>query len=158
MLKYRLLLVILVCISWAGTAHAQDPMQDHRITALKELKDVQLLLRPNVKEEVLSDKEILDTFELNMKKRIAELQVNQNSKNWLVLSYITYPNGGLVEVSLYRWVTIIATGEDVFAAVWDDKRIIIGRFERNDLREFIDTLLVSFAADFMRANKKGEKK
>lgn len=160
MLKYRLSLLVSVCFFWPSTVHGQDPMRDHRITALKGLKDVALVVRPNVKSEVLSHKEIFDAYELNLKQRISELQVNkraENSKNWLELSYITLSKGGFVEISLYRWVTVIATGEDVFAKVWDDKRVILRAFERDDLRETIDTLLISFAADFVRANQKRER-
>lgn len=154
---YRLLLLILVYFFWASTVQGQDPIRDHRIAALKGLKDVDLVLRPNVKSEVLSHKEIVDTCELSLKQRIPELQVKESSKNWLEICYITSLNGGFVEISLYRWVTVIATGEDVYAKVWDDKRVILGPLGRADLREFIDTLLISFAADFTRANQKGEK-
>jgi hypothetical protein len=136
-------------------------MKDHKITALKGLKDVALVLRPNVKLEVLSHKEIVDTCELNLKQRIPELQVKanaQSSNNWLEISYITLSGGGFVEISLYRSVIVIATGEVVYAKVWDDKRLFLGQYNRDNLRECLDTLLISFGADFVRANRTGEKK
>lgn len=158
--KYLASVLTLIYFLSGSTVQGQDYMRDHRIRGLKGLKDVALVMRPNVKWEIMTFKEISDTFELKLKQQFPELQVKrviEGSKDLLELSYITHSNGGFVEISLYRWVSVIATGEDVYAKVWDDKVVCPSRIERTDLRESIETLLVSFGADFIRANQKGGK-
>ncbi len=159
MLKYRFLPLIAVCLFWTSVAQGQDVLRKHKITALKGLEDIYIVLRPNVMTEVISQREIVDTCELNLRQRLPELRIRkkiENARNWLELSYITTQHGGFVEISLYRWVKVITTGEDVFTSVWNDKKVIFGSVDRGSLRDAIETILVSFAVDFMRANQKKE--
>ena len=158
MLKHLAFVVILICLLWGSTVQSQSPMQSHITTALKGLDDVQLVVRPSAPKEVMPLKEVFDTYRLNVKQRIPELQVQETSENWLELVYITVSGGGLVEISLYRWVTINATGKRVYAKVWEDKRLVTGNIDRNGLREGIDILLTSLGADFIRASQKEGKK
>ena len=155
MLKYRPLLYILIFSLWASTVQGQGLLRDQRITSLKGLEDVAILFYPNVLTEVLTFKEIVDVFKLNLKQLIPELELKKDSRNWLILSYITNGEGGFVEISLYRWVTVIANGEDIYAKVWDDKKITLGQFDGKIMRESMNTLLVSFALDFSRSNSWG---
>lgn len=152
MLRYRSLLYILIFSLWASTVQGQDLLRDQRIRSLKGLKEVAILFHPNVLTEVLPFKEIVDTLKSNLKQLTPELDVKRGSKNWLVLSYVTNSDGGFVEISLYRWVTVSANGENVYAKVWDDKRIIFGQFDGTAMTECIDTLFISFSKDFIRGN------
>jgi hypothetical protein len=160
MLKYRLSLLILVCFFWASAAQGQNFLDEHKIKALKGLKVVHPVLRANVTGfKVLSHDEIFDYLEFSLRQRIPELQYGKEGGNMLELSYITDPAGGLIEITVYRWVTVIATGEDIIANVWNDKRVFMGgRPERKSMREVIDEIVLQLALDFMRANQKGERK
>lgn len=159
MLKYRLSLLILVCFFWASAAQGQHFLDEHQIKALKGLKVVHPVLRANVIGfKVLSHDEIFDYLEFSLRQRIPDLQYGKEGGNILELSYITDSAGGLIEINLYRWVTVIATGEDIIANVWNDKTVITGaRPTRNTMREVIDEIVLKLALDFMRANQKGER-
>ena len=158
MLKYRLSLLILVCF-WANTAQGQNFLHENKIKGLQGLKVVQTQFRRNVMGfKVLSLDEIFDDFEFSMRQRLPELQYGKEGGNILELSYITDSDGGFVEVNIYRWVTLMATGEDIIANVWNDKRVIMGgRPDRKSMRKCIDEIVLQLALDFMRANQKGER-
>ena len=103
----------------------------------------------------MSSKEIGVTFKSSLRKNIPWLSLIEDAgkaNNWLVLSYITTLKGGFVELGVYRWVTINATGENVFAKVWDESRLTVGPWGKDDFSGTIEQLVHSFALDFLAAN------
>jgi hypothetical protein len=77
----------------------------------------------------------------------------ENAPAWLELRIVTSDAGGFLEVSVYRWVKVLASGEDIFSKVWWDSRAIFGGVSKRALQEALDTLLTSFAADYFRAKR-----
>ncbi len=93
--------------------------------------------------------------ELGLHRRVPELALSDtmNVQAWLELSVITTEAGGFLEVSVYRWVRVLDSDEDVFSKVWWDKRVVFGGASRKYLQEVLDVLLTSFAADYYRAKR-----
>jgi len=146
--------IVLCACAWFSLSSmlvAQDPLREHRIKALKSLDSVGNVLRPNALVEVLSQKEINDLITVELKQKIPQLKLQTESSNWLELSYITVSSVCFIELSLYRWATVIDSSEDIYTEVWADQRVIVG-CSRESFRETVDTLTTSFAADYYRAN------
>jgi hypothetical protein len=66
---------------------------------------------------------------------------------------VTHDDGAAVELSLYRWTKVVDSGEVVFSKVWTGAFFLFGRTREEDLKETLDTVLTSFAADYLRANR-----
>lgn len=145
-------LLSLTCVFTAS--QAQDVLRKDRITALKGLRELAVVFRPKAESEVLTSRELADLMTLGLKQKAPRLKEirHEKAQSWLELSYITYQQGGLVELSLYRWVRLVDTGESIFAKVWNDQRVVLGGFPREEFKDVLDTLLTSFGADYARAN------
>ncbi len=93
--------------------------------------------------------------ELGLHRDVPELKVSDatNARDWLELSVITTDAGGFLQLSVYRWAKILDSGEDVFSNVWSDSRVVFGGVSKRSLRESLDALLTSFAADYFRAKR-----
>jgi hypothetical protein len=105
--------------------------------------------------EVASLKEWGDMIEIGLHRKIPDLVVSDTKKSsdWFELNIITTDAGGLVEISLYRWVRLLASGEEVFTKVWWESRAIFGGVSKQAVQESLDTLLTSFAADYLRSKR-----
>jgi len=134
---------------------AQDELSVHKVNALKGLNSIDIVIRPNTPREILTLKEWEDIIEVSLHRKIPSLAVSGTKKfsNWFELSIITTDVGAFMEISLYRWVKILTSGEDVFAKVWWDSRAIFGGVSKQYLKQSLDDLLTSFAADYLRANR-----
>lgn len=152
----------MICMSLAvlllGTARsigAQDIFAQHKINALKGLSGVLIVNRPNVQFEVLSPKELSDYLEVAVRRNLPELRVKstvEESIDWLEFSHVTTNVGAYLQLTIYRWVTVTASKEEVFAPVWSESIGIFGRPNKKHFLETIDGLITSFAADYLRAN------
>jgi len=93
--------------------------------------------------------------EVNLHRNVPALTVvgTEKSQNWLELSIITTDAGGFVEISLYRWVKVLSSGEEIVAKVWWDSRSIFGGVSKHAIKESLDALLTSFAADYLRSTR-----
>jgi len=144
-----------ICLSIASfttTAYGQDVLREHRINALKGLKEVRHWHQSNVRYEVLTTEEIADLVTLGLKQKIPRLSVKEEADSWFVVSYVMSTEGGAVGIRLYRWATLTDTGKKLLTPVWIGERYILGSMTREAFRESLDTVLTRFAADYIRAN------
>jgi hypothetical protein len=77
----------------------------------------------------------------------------EDAKARMELGIVTAPEGGMVELAVYRWVRIEGINDDVFTKVWSESRLVLRGVNRTILREAIDSLVTKFAADYLRAKK-----
>lgn len=135
----------------------QDVLAASRVSALKGLRSLAVVLRPNTPKEVATVKEWSDIVTVGLARNAPSLSVlestNSPSIAWLELSVITTDRGAVLELSLYRWVGLRDSGEDVFAPVWSDLRAQFGNVSRRTLQGSLDALITGFAADYLRANR-----
>jgi hypothetical protein len=135
----------------------QVPLAANRVSALKGLRSLAVMIRPNTPKEVATIKEWGDMVTVGLAQKAPAVNISDstNSPNvaWLELSVITTDRGAVLVLSLHRWVRVRDSGEDVFAPVWSDHRVCFGCVSKSDLQESLDTLLTSFAADYLRANR-----
>jgi len=145
----------LIAIMTSHPCLGQDVLGAHKVNALKGLHSVAIVVRPNTPREVATLKEWGDMIEVGLHRNVPDLTVSgtEKSPNWLELSIITTDVGGFIEISLYRWVKVLASGEEVVAKVWWDSRSIFGGVSKQALQQSLDALLTSFAADYLRSNR-----
>jgi hypothetical protein len=153
----RVTFLVLLLLSFVPCyGSAQDAFAEHRVNGLKGLRNVALVIRANTPHEVFTLKEWADLVELGLQRNAPDLTVLEPkaSQNWLELSVVTTDQGAVVEVSLLRWVKVLASGQEVIAKVWSQSRMTFGGVSKNAMRESIDTLLTSFAADYARSKRR----
>lgn len=133
----------------------QDMLDAHKVNALKGLHSVALVFRLKTPREVASLKEWSDMIEVGLHRNAPDLAVlgTEKSSDWLELNIITTDAGAFIEISLYRWVKVLASGEEVVAKVWWDSRAIFGGVSKHAVHESLDALLTSFAADYLRSKR-----
>lgn len=131
----------------------QDPLAEHKITGLKKLLTIAVVLRLNTPREIASPKEWNDMVLLGLHRHAPDLKVadTTNAPAWLELNVATTDAGGFLQLSVYRWVKVLDSGDKTFAKVWWDSRAGFGHISRSSLQELLDELLVSFSADYLRA-------
>jgi hypothetical protein len=98
---------------------------------------------------------------LGLRRNVPELKIqadDRTAQGWIELSSITTEGGCFLELSVFRWVKVMDSGEEIFTKVWWNQRTGFGETTREHLKEFIDILLTSFAADYYRAQSEAEKK
>jgi len=133
MLSVKAGFFIFLSVAWfTTTAFGQDVLQKDKITALKGLDEVAIVVRPGGQLEILGIKEFSDLMVIGLKQKVPALRVKRGAQSWLELSYIATPQVGSITLSLYRWARIVDTGESIFTTVWSDQRLI-GR-QRSQLR------------------------
>ena len=155
MLRFLSTSVFALILGLPGVPQAQDFRDEHRVKALRNMKDVAIVVRTNTPNEVASVSEFADMVQVSLGRNAPSLGVasTDNSANWLEISVIAVEQGGRVEISVYRWVKLRATGEDVVAKVWDRSESMFGGVSRQAMRESIETLVARFSADYLRATK-----
>jgi hypothetical protein len=148
-------LTFFIAVMASQSCFGQDALGVHKVNALKGLRSVAIVVRPNTPREVASLKEWGDMIEVGLHHNVPDLSVlgTEKSPNWFELGIITTDSGGFVEISLYRWVKVFASGEDVVAKVWWDSRAIFGGVSKQAVQESLDALLTSFAADYLRSKR-----
>ena len=148
------LALIVMQLILAEPSFGQAALAEHKIRALKGLRTLAVVLLPNTPREVVTPKEWGDMVEVGLHRHLPALKFLRptDTSDWLELSVITTDAGGSLELSLYRWVQVVASGEEIVAKVWWDSRGIFGSVSRRALQESLDALLTSFAADYLRAN------
>ncbi|MBI2998300.1 MAG: hypothetical protein HYY46_07570 [Deltaproteobacteria bacterium] len=149
------LVLLIASMLGPGSSLGQDPLAGHKVKGLKGLRTLALVIRPNTPREVASLKEWADMVELRLHRNVPDLTLSDaaNAPAWLELSIITTEAGGFLELSVYRWVKVLASGEETFSKVWWDSRAIFGGVSKEALQDSLDTLLTSFAADYFRAKR-----
>ncbi len=162
-LKGAMLALIILTLVPCEPSFGQDFLAPHKIRGLKGLRDVAITLRPNALVEIASQKEWSDMVEAGLRREVPELgrlegvpdlglSEVQKTQGCIELSYITSKRGGVIELSVYRWVNVLGSGQNILAKVWWDSRYLEGElYSKKDWREAVDTLLTSFAADYSRA-------
>jgi hypothetical protein len=155
MRRFLALLAFLLSAVAPQLCLGQDVLAAHKVNALKGLRSIAVVLRHNTPREVASLKEWGDMIEVGLHRKVPDLMVSDTikSSDWFELNIITTDAGGFVEICLYRWVRVLASGEDVFAKVWSESRATFGRASKQDVQEALDTLLTSFAADYLRSKR-----
>lgn len=148
-------ITFLIAVTASQPCLGQDVLAAHKVNALIGLRSVAVVIRPNTPQEVASLKELGDMIEVGLHRNVPDLAVSgtEKSSDWFELSIITTDAGGFVEISLYRWVKVLASGEEVVAKVWWDSRAIFGGVSKHAVRESLDALLTSFAADYLRSKR-----
>lgn len=145
--------VIMVAFS-PRPLEAQDILSKHKVRGLQGLRTVTIVVRPNTPREVATPKEWSDLAQVRLHRDIPELKFSpENTANWLEISVLTTADGGEIGLYLYRWVTVHESGEETFAKVWWDSRLIFGGISRKSAEEALETLLTGFAADYLRAQQ-----
>ena len=151
-----ILMFLIPAIMGSQSCLGQDALAADKVNALKGLHSVAIVLRLNTPREVASLKEWADMIEVGLHRRVPDLIVESDTKkasNWFELDIITTNEGGFIEICLYRWVRVLESGEEVVAKVWWDARAIFGGVSKQAVQESIDTLLTSFAADYLRSKR-----
>jgi hypothetical protein len=153
--KRRAFLLAVLAAS-APLAYAQDPLSESRINALTGLPSVGLVLRLNTPVEVFSMKEWSNIVEILVRQNVPDLQLvaAEESPNWLELSIVSSERGGAIELAVHRWAKVSATGQEVVAKVWSESRFVFGSVSKSSMRESLDSLVLSLAADYSRAKRR----
>lgn len=131
----------------------QATLSEHMISGIKGLRSLAIGVRMNDQFAVASAKEMADIIEVALHRSIPELHLSNSdsSSSWLELNVVAGEDGGMLELSTYRWVRVLESGIDIFTKVWWDQRVIVGTLSRHALQENIESLATSFAADVIRA-------
>ncbi len=135
----------------------QDALAASRVSALKGLRSLAVVLRPNTYKEVATVKEWGEMVRVGLARNVPAISVSDSTSSpsvaWLELGVMTTDRGAVLVLSLYRWVGLRDSGEDVFAPVWWDLRAQFGDVSRTTLQQSLDALITGFAADYVRANR-----
>jgi hypothetical protein len=153
--KGYLIGLVLLQLALSQQARAQDVLSDHKQRGLKRLTSIGLVIRPNVQLEILTVKEWGDLIEVRLHRDIPELKFEEpsDSRAWLELSVLTSDQGCVFELSVYRWVKVLDSGEEIFAKVWWGSREVLGTVERKIAIETLEPVIRSLAADYIRAQR-----
>ncbi len=135
----------------------QDVLAASRVSALKGLRSLAVVVRPNTPKEVATVKEWGDMITVGLARNVPAISVSDSTSSqgvaWLELSVIATDRGAVLVLSLYRWVRVRDSGEDVFTPIWSDLRAQFGDVSRSSLESPLDALITGFAADYLRANR-----
>lgn len=147
-------LAVTLTACFPGLALSQDILSEQKILGLKGLTPVAVVVRPNTPREIFTPKEWGAMIEVQLSRDLPKLGRTDvdKSKAWLELSVVTTDLGGVFELSLYRWTRILDSGEVVFSKVWSESRMVFGAVSRASGREALETLVTTFAADYLRGN------
>jgi len=133
----------------------EDPLAATKVSVLKGLRSVALLVRASTPNEMANAGEWSDMATVGLARNAPAIKISDsNSANvdWLVVEVRTTDRGAVLTLYLHRWVRVRDSGEEVFAPVWSDYTALFGGVSKSDLKGALDTLLTSFAADYLRAN------
>lgn len=142
-------------MTFSQHSFAKDIFAEHKVNALKSLRSVVVVVRPNTPFEIVSLNELQNWAEISLYRDLPNLKLSDSTSesDWLEIGIVTTKGGGAIEVSLYRWVTVMKSGEEVISKVWWDAQFIFGRTSKTDLRDALDTILTRFSADYIRSKR-----
>ena len=139
------------------SATAQSPVpEEHRIKALQNLPPAAIVIRPNMRVETVTVTQAADIVRAGVNRELPDFRIVRSVDDataWMELGIVTAPEGGMVELAVYRWVRIEGINDAVFTKVWSESRLVLRGVNRTILREAIDSLVARFAADYLRATK-----
>ena len=146
----------MVLFTSQGT-RAQDPFAEHYIAGLKGLRSAHLVFGVAGKGP-LNLKELADFITVELARALPGFKLIEDPKvpNWLKVSFITTARGSYpTTLNVYRWVTLLDTKTDLLAVTWT--RTLLDAGDRPEsqasVKEILQTLLTSFAADYIKANR-----
>lgn len=146
-------------ISQPATGAAQSELERRearRAKALQNLPPIAIVIQPSMRVEKVTVTEAADIVQADVNRALPDFQIVRNvegARAWMELGIVTAPEGGMVELAVYRWVRIEGINDDVFTKVWSESRLVLRGVNRTILREAIDSLVTTFAADYLRAKK-----
>ena len=135
---------------------AQDVLADHRIRGLRGLHSVVLVSQPNDERQIVNMKELDDFTTVLLGRDIRELKIArtlEDTPNWLQTTYIITDRCGTIQLAVLRWVRLLGTNTEMMAKIWSDERALIGPVTLTQIKKAHEDLLMSFAADYIRANR-----
>ena len=148
-------IAFLAAFSVARPVAGQDVLAEHKIRSLRGLSSVAIVIRPSTDQDRANVKEWGDRLEVALTRAVPSLgrSKTDDAKAWLELVVVSTSSGAALELGLYRWARIIDSGEEVFSKVWSDSKFMFGSPSDSSLRESLDQLVTSLAADLARANR-----
>lgn len=149
------LLMVFLMLSMPRNGLPQDHFAQDRIKGLKGIHNVALLYQTNFAREVFSFRELADWVELGLHRNAPDLVVlvPQKTATWIIVNVLTEDRGGRVDISIYRRVKVLDSGQEISAIVWSDGRTLFGSVSKEGMRDSIDILLTRFAADYARSKR-----
>jgi hypothetical protein len=141
---------------------AQNPLTRNHYKALKNVKEVRFLLRvPDDSDRVRATKTALgldasvlsDLVTVAFEKSGRKLLLSRGAdKPYLVLGWVGDDDAMSLSLTLWRWVRVTATADDLFVPVWQKEMLVVGP-DRQTIRDCIEQFATAFAADHIRANR-----
>jgi hypothetical protein len=136
-MKRTVLALLLVITSFALSppCFGQDTLADHKVRGLKGLSAVARVFRFNTQTGIISPKEWTDMVELRLHREVPELKftgTDNDAAPWLELSVITTDRGAVLELSVYRWVRVLDSKEEIIAKVWWNKVGLFGTVSKKE--------------------------
>jgi hypothetical protein len=145
----------------AGTlAIAAQPTADaraHRIRTLENLPPIAIAVRADMGVQAMSESELTNVVKEALNRRARDLSIIDSADKAQAraeLDVVTAREGGRVQLAIYRPVRIAGVPDEVFAPVWSESRLILRGVNRTIIRESIDSLVATFAADYDEARKR----
>jgi hypothetical protein len=151
-------LALSACLLISSDCLAQDALETSRIGSLKGLNTLAIVLRPTFAKKVVTVRETADIVRVALARNAPGLDVSESidadGMAWLEVSLMTTADGAVLELSLYRWVTVDDSNERILAPVWKTMNALFGPPSHGEISDLVQVLTTSFGADYLRANKK----
>jgi hypothetical protein len=152
-----LAVLTLVAGSLAIAAQPSADARTDRIRTLENLPPIAIEARPDMGVQAMSETELRNAVKDALSRRAHDLSIvgsADKAEARAELSVVTAREGGRVQLAIYRPVRIAGVSEEVFAPVWSESRLILRGVNRAIIRESIDSLVATFAADYEEARKR----
>ena len=142
--------------AFSTSGQAQDVLAEHRINGLKDMRAAALVFRGSGERQSFTAKEWADLIELRLSRDAPDLSLASTAKAsvWLELNVSGSELGAAYELSVYRWVKVQGTGDEIVATVWSQATYIFGYSSDDVAKRSLDKLLTRFAADYARARRR----
>lgn len=150
------LTIVAGTLAGATQSPAPDVRASHRIKALANLPPIALDIRPDMPVQTMTGSELASVLKGALNRELRDLAIVESAAQAQAraeLNVVTAREGGRVQLSIYRPVRIAGVTEEVFVPVWSDSRLILRGVNRTIIRESIDSLVATFAADYRQAKK-----
>ena len=114
-----------------GAAQSEPELREaQRFKALLNLPPVAIVILPSMRVETVTATQAADIVHADVNRALPDFQVVRNvegAKAWMELGIVTAPEGGMVELAVYRWVRIEGITDEVFTKVWSESRLVSAR-------------------------------
>jgi hypothetical protein len=153
----RLGAVLGVLLFTSQVGRAQDVLAEQQILGLRGLNSVYVVfsVSDKTKEQIFRQQDVANFVTVALARDVRKLKVSGDPKTaeWLEVSVVLRDNAAFIDIRVHRWVTLIGTRTDFFATAWGNSTLVSGgTLTMSKLKEAVQTLLTSFAADYIRAN------